>query len=374
MKYVLTTLLIGSVAAVHTVGADAPPAPDLALQPAHVIVSPWPKHVPTTTRQGVAGIECTAKGRLWAIYGRDVESGRNFQVLRTSDDNGKSWSDVKLMILPRQGTRAMSASIWIDPRGHLWVFWGQSAGQQDGRFGVWAIVCDNPDAAQPQWSAPNRIGDGILMNKPTVLKDGTWLLTASIWKAENSIRVYASTDQGKTFSLRGTANIADAARRGPDEPMIVERKDGSLWMMVRMQGMAETISKDGGKTWTPVEAIAMKHPTSRFFLRRLKSGALLLIRHGEPQERVGRQKLMAFVSDDDGKTWKGGLMLDDREDVTYPDGAQAANGTIYVIYDHERTPLGEVLLATFTEADVRAGKAENDKVRLRQKVDRLPEK
>jgi len=138
--------------------------------------------------------------------------------------------------------------------------------------------------------------------------------------------------------------------------------------------MAETISKDGGKTWTPVEAIAMKHPTSRFFLRRLKSGALLLIRHGQPEERVGRQKLMAFVSDDDGKTWKGGLMLDDREDVTYPDGVQAADGTIYVIYDHERTPLGEVLLATFTEADVRAGKAENDKVRLRQKVNRLPEK
>ena len=27
--------------------------------------------------------------------------------------------------------------------------------------------------------------------------------------------------------------------------------------------------------------------------------------------------------DDDGKTWSGGLMIDEREDVTCPDGVQA---------------------------------------------------
>lgn len=47
------------------------------------------------------------------MFGRDVESTRNFQVLTCSDDDGKSWSEVKLMILPRQGTRAMAPTIWI---------------------------------------------------------------------------------------------------------------------------------------------------------------------------------------------------------------------------------------------------------------------
>ncbi len=51
---------------------------DLALEPAHIIVSPWKQHIPPTKRQG---IERTAKGRLWAVHGRDVESTRNFQVL-----------------------------------------------------------------------------------------------------------------------------------------------------------------------------------------------------------------------------------------------------------------------------------------------------
>ena len=371
MKHTLpfTVVLLAPLAALHAADSSSS---DLALQPAHVVVAPWKQHIPATNRQGVAGIERTAKGRLWAVYGRDVESTHNFQVLKCSDDDGKTWSEVQLMILPHAGTRAMSANVWTDPLGRLWLFWGQSADLQDGRFGVWAIVTDDPDAAEPKWSAPRRIGDGVMLNKPTVLTNGDWLLTSSLWKADNSIKVYASTDKGETFTLRGTANIADPKRRGPDEPMIVERKDGTLWMMVRMQGMAETISRDRGKTWTPVARIAIQHCTARFFLRRLQSGALLLVKHGPLNERTGRQKLMAFLSDDDGKFWQGGLMIDEREHVTYPDGIQAGDGTIYIIYDHQRTPLGEVLMATFREEDIRAGKQVTEKVRLRATIDRLP--
>ncbi len=364
----LTALLLASLQA-----AEGDSRGELSLHAAHIIVAPWPQHIPPTERQGVAGIERTVKGRLWAVYGRDVESTRNFQVLKCSDDEGKSWSEVKIMILPRSGTRAMSATIWIDPQRRLWLFWGQSAGQADGRFGVWAIRTNEPDAAEPMWSAPRRIGDGIMLNKPTVLANGDWLLTSSLWKADDSIKVYATADKGETFTLRGVANIEAAASRGPDEPMIVERKDDTLWMMVRCQGLAETISKDQGKTWTPVEKISIQHCTSRFFLRRLQSGALLLVKHGGIQEKTKREKLMAFISDDDGKSWQGGLMLDERDDVTYPDGVQGSNGMVHIIYDHQRTPLGEVLMATFREEDVRAGKAVTDQVRLRGLISRLPE-
>ena len=356
----------------RTTAAAQPLDPDIALQPANVIVNPWRFHIPPTKRQGVPGIERTAKGRLWVIHGRDVESPRNYQVLIRSDDNGRGWSNPKLMILPQRGVRAMSAAIWIDPLGRLWVFWGQSFGQQDGRYGIWAIVTEEPDAETPHWSKPRRLGDGIMLNKPTVLRDGEWLFTSSVWKADHSIKVYATTDQGRTFKLRGTANVLPPESRGPDEPMIVERRDGSLWMLVRRRGMAETVSHDRGLTWSPVEASSLRHPTARFFLRPLASGALLLVKHGPLDKRVGRKDLMAFLSDDDGNTWEGGLMLDDREKVTYPDGVQAPDGTIYIVYDHNRTPDGEVLMATFTEEDVRAGKPVSEKVRLRGAVARLP--
>ena len=347
------------------------PDRDAALAPAVVLINPWSKHVPPTTRQGVPGIERTAGGRLWVVYGRDVESPRNYQVLKYSDDDGRSWSGIKLMVMPQNGVRAMSPAIWIDPQQRLWLFWGQSFGLQDGRYGIFAITTDEPDAESPRWSAPRRLGDGIMLNKPTVLSNGDWLLTSSIWKADDSIRVYASTDQGRTFALRGTANIPDPKMRGPDEPMIVERRDGSLWMWVRVQGLGHTVSQDRGRTWTPVERLPIRHPTSRFFVRRLSSGALLLVKHGGLDERTSREKLMAFISDDDGRSWQGGLMLDEREGVTYPDGAQSGDGTIYVVYDRHRTPDGIIQMAVFTEQDVWAAAPCSDRVRLKVEIDRL---
>ena len=86
--------------------------------------------------------------------------------------------------------------------------------------------------------------------------------------------------------------------------------------------------------------------------------------------------MTALVSDDDGATWTGGL-LDDRES-SYPDGVQAPDGSIYIIYDHQRYTLnrhgkrgvGSVQMAVFREEDVRAGKPVSD-VRLRVDVTRL---
>ena len=121
-----------------------------------------------------------------------------------------------------------------------------------------------------------------------------------------------------------------------------------------------------------VERGPIRNPAARLFVRRLRSGVLLLVKHGPADRRTRREQLMAFVSDDDGRTWTGGLMLDEREDVTYPDGVQAADGTIYIIYDHQRTPAGEILMATFREEDVRAGKPVSDKTRFRVDIDHLP--
>ena len=72
------------------------------------------------------------------------------------------------------------------------------------------------------------------------------------------------------------------------------------------------------------------------------------------------------------------LLLDERES-SYPDGVQAGNGTIYIIYDHQRYTLnrdgregaGAVLMATFREEDVRAARPVSDKVRLQVTISRL---
>ncbi len=95
-------------------------------------------------------------------------------------------------------------------------------------------------------------------------------------------------------------------------------------------------------------------PSARFFLRRLRSGNLLLVRHAPPDGKT-RSHLAAYLSEDDGATWIGGLTIDERPGVSYPDGVETDDGRIYVIYDFQRYRDKEVLMAVFTEEDVRAG-------------------
>ena len=154
--------------------------------------------------------------------------------------------------------------------------------------------------------------------------------------------------------------------------MVVERSDGSLWLLSRMNyGIGESFSRDQGRTWTEMEPSDIKHAVARFYIGRLRSGKLLLIKHGKVDEVVKRrERLMAFLSDDDGKSWHGGLMLDERPQVSYPDATQGKDGTIYVIYDHERHQAKEILMAAFAEEDVAAGEPVSEKACFRQVIDK----
>lgn len=64
-------------------------------------------------------------------------------------------------------------------------------------------------------------------------------------------------------------------------------------------------------------------------------------------------------------------MPDERSGVSYPDGIQGDDGLIWIVYDRDRQGAGEILLATFREEDVVAGKSISGHVRLRHVVDKL---
>jgi predicted neuraminidase len=328
---------------------------------------PGPEYGPAERKyQGIPTIERAPNGRLWAAwYAGPVQEDRyNYVVMVTSSDDGRTWSDLKLVIDPDGfgPVRASDPCLWLDPRGRLWLFWFQNP-DKDATSGpqLFAITTDQPGEETPRWSAPRLLGEGIPINKPTVLANGDWLLPAAIWRREQSCRVLVSTDEGQTWALRGAASVPRPEDRQCDEPMIVERRDGSLWMLVRTNyGIGESVSRDQGRTWSPVAPTTLPHTPTRFYLRRLISGRLLLVKHGPLTGKpVGRKQLLAYLSDDDGRTWQGGLMIDERSS-SYPDGTQAADGTIRVIYDHDRFDAKHILLATFREADVLAAAARAD--------------
>lgn len=314
--------------------------------------------------QGVPGIERAPGGRFFAAWysGGEGEGPLNYILLVQSDD-GEHWQRPLVVIDPPGKVRAFDPVLWIDPLGRLWLFWSQCHTLYDGRGGVWFIRCDAPDVeGELAWSVPRRIANGIMMNKPLACGNGDWLFPTAIWgereprlpelAGEARSNVVVSDDQGESFTLRGGAEVPF---RTADEHMVVERRDGTLWMLVRTRyGIGQSVSADGGATWSPGWPTAIAGPNSRFYIRRLASGRLLLINH---DRGMGRSHLTASLSEDDGTTWFAHLLLDERPNVSYPDATVSADGVIYVIYDRERVRECEILMAAVTEEEILRGSA-----------------
>lgn len=351
-----------------------------ALAEVRISYNPSAKHK-TGNRgfQGIPGLEAVPEGRLWATWysGGLTEGPENFVLLVTSADKGRTWSEPVAVIDPPGKVRAFDPVLWLDPSGRLWWFWSQSYSPEDknifdGKGGVWGACTEMPNASEPSFSGPVRIANGVMMNKPTVLFNGEWALPTAVWeycgpkldsmKAERFSNITISNDNGRTFHLRSGA---DVPQRTYDEHMIVELKDGKLWMLVRTRyGIGQSFSSDGGRSWSHAEDSRLGGPNSRFFIRRLSSGNLLMINHAASK----RSHLTAFISPDDALSWSAGLLLDERDNVSYPDGAEDKNGIIRIIYDRERYKEGEILMAVFREEDVLGGKQVSGDFNLKMTV------
>ncbi|EON79249.1 hypothetical protein ADIS_0254 [Lunatimonas lonarensis] len=235
--------------------------------------------VETRKFSGISSLAVSPKGRLWAVWYAGITPGEdlnNYVVLATSGDLGKSWEEVLVIDPDGPGpVRAYDPEIWLAPDGKIRVFWAQASARTGGTWalvtegtaaGVWALEIEDPEAPLSVWGEPKRLADGVMMCKPLVLSTGEWVLPVSFWKMEKeNARMVVSSDDGQSWHVRGGASVPDDVR-AYDEHMIVERKDRSLWMLIRTKyGIGESTSMDRGVTWTPVVPSGIQHPSSRFF-------------------------------------------------------------------------------------------------------------
>jgi sialidase-1 len=154
-----------------------------------------------------------------------------------------------------------------------------------------------------------------------------------IWTAQEKYEafVYYSDDDGETW--KKSANRIAMPKRGAMEPTVVERKDGSLFAMLRstVGYLYQAESKDRGETWSEATTTALTSPQAEPCLRRIPStGDLLLMwcntlpyamtlpgstAYGRP-----RNPLASAISRDEGKTWSKPKEIENREgyDTAYP--------------------------------------------------------
>jgi len=341
-----------------------------------VLFAPWGNEgARESPHVGIPSIAVSPKnGRVWITwYGGPLagENHTNYCVLMTSGDGGVTWQEV-LIADPDGATgpwRAFDPELWIGPDGILrWTWternvgiggqWGRGLSVDGEEDQLMMCELDAEKAPSSPYPVPRRIGRGVMMCKPIVLKDGTWLFPVSRWQESKSSYFYASTDGGRTFDERGGYSLLQKERRF-DEHQAVEMKDGSILSISRVDWgygyFRKARSTDGGRTWSEPEKTSFAQTSSRVFFTKLKSGTWLLVKNGLFDEGAEREQLVAYYSTDEGKTWGGGLVLDRRANVSYPDGVQLSDGRILVVYDRNRLTDREILVSCFREEDVKRG-------------------
>jgi|GEM_PF-4846084 len=412
LTLILSTLLLAPLALLHAQTASDAIAALAGKKPSGTplapILNPGPEFADgKRIWQGVPSIAISPKGRIWLSWmtGGGFEGDRTeptYVLLFTSGDGGKTFQGPVAVAKSPLGKSTGDPGFWTDPRGRLW--WYYSAG------GMVANIFEDPEAAKPHFQPPFYVTPGVFINKLTVLADGSWLWTPGYKFPAlgfKGVTVYRSQDEGKSFSFVGSVNSQPDADMTIAEPMTVELRDGRIALFVRtLSGIRRTISADGGRTWGDFEALPGLHAVvhARFFVRRLKSGNLLLVYNRPPagadplatkgplvnlRQLRERVHMTAVLSEDDGVTWKGGLRLDDRDNpsyspdesphrrieklTTYPDGVQTDDGTIWLSYDLGRYGADgrEIVLARIREADVLAGKLVSPDSRLKIRAHKL---
>ena len=316
--------------------------------------------------QGCPTILRTPGGRLfagWYTGGSGEAEPENYNLLIQSDDDGWTWTPPVAVVESDIANQyiAIDIQLWLDPLHRMWMFITQRYMGGDQRYtdedhlALWAVICDDPDAQKLEWGKPFYITNGFLRTRPTVLSNGDWVLCAYNW-CHDRYQYCRSRDQGKTWI---TCRAGKKLNPDYDESMILERKDGSLLMLARdsrcLLAKTECATADG-TDWTDGTYTNILNASSRFFIRRLASGRVLLILN-EAQDF--RRNLVAKLSDDDGETWPWSLQLDDAENparsISYPDAAIAPDGRIFITYDRGRGTFREILMAQITEEDILQG-------------------
>jgi sialidase-1 len=288
-------------------------------------------------------------GRIIFCYSQFSGGTSDFSPCRiaeiVSDDQGRSWSEPRVLFTPEAGTMEMSASLLRLPSGKLAFFSLIKHGTLDCR--PYLRISSDEGAS---WSAPRCIIKApgyFVLNNDRVIQTarGRLIVPLAFHRGRQSVDDgtdstdpraidlwYYSDDEGATWTESRTWwSLPVVTEAGLQEPGVVELADGSIFSWARTdQGCQyECRSHDAGETWTAPQPTQLRSPVSPASIKRLPgSGDLLAVFNDYSGQfpftasgRIysGRTPLVAAVSSDGGVTWRTCKILesDPQRDYCY---------------------------------------------------------
>jgi sialidase-1 len=180
------------------------------------------------------------------------------------------------------------------------------------------------------WSPRYRV-PGFAPHGPINLLDGRlFYATANGKKAVALI----SDDDGLTWNALSDIPVRAGelhAVQAADGAIIVQVRDKVVLDKKTVQSTAQTISTDGGKTWSEKVKVADGFPPH---LLRLRDGTLLTTYSWRSAPFGIRGK----ISSDNGRSWSAELILTDDAaswDLGYPSSVELADGTLLTVWYEE---------------------------------------
>ncbi len=197
--------------------------------------------------------------------------------------------------------------------------------------------------------------DGPVRCKPLLLEDGT-LLCPSSTEHDDDWRFHMERLIDLDHPELGTSWERVETEKQPYQviqPTLLTHPDGSLQALMRSkhEQIAESISKDNGKTWSELKLIDMPNNNSGIESVTLADGRhLLLYNHtGGRKDRSdgwGARNVINLAISDDGKNWKAVTTIEkaDKGEFSYPAMIQTKDGLVHMTYTWKRQKVKHVVI------------------------------
>jgi len=207
----------------------------------------------------------------------------------------------------------------------------------------WGMLMTSTDNGKT-WSEPKRLPEDIygpIKNKQLELLDGTLLCPSSTEDKGWRIHFERTGDFGKSWEFIEPVNDPEVFEA--IQPTLLIYPDGRIQALCRSRQhrIVESWSKDGGKTWSKVEATVLPNPSAGIDGITLDDNRQLLVYNHTTE---GRSKLNVAVSED-GKKWQAALILEDQPgQYSYPAVIQTRDGLVHITYTYDLKKVKHVVI------------------------------
>lgn len=262
---------------------------------------------------------------IWLVQGKPGNWSQPVQIAKIRND--AHWNPV----------------LFQSPEGKIFLFF--KVGKKIPSWETWVKTSDDNGKT---WSEATELvqgdkgGRGPVRNKPIITSAGLWIAGASHEEGRWDAFADISSDGGKTWTAAPYIDIdrKNFKGKGVIQPTLWESVRGKVHMLLRSsEGIIyRSDSEDGGKTWSKGYESGLPNPNSGIDLTKLPDGTLVLAYNPDSTNWGSRSPLSLALSFDNGVTWPKILDIDSgdpKDEFSYP-GVISYGDTIAVSYTWNR--------------------------------------